>query len=150
MTKTQNYNLKKPEPTDPVQLADFNENADLIDAALVELSSRLKVEFGSYVGNGSFGPGTQNTLTFPFPPKVVIVVADTQSTSHPGALFFAGQRYSNGFGSNGGSSYGNYGLALTWGENTLSWSTKYTSSNAANADWQLNASGVTYRYAVIG
>ena len=34
MQLTPNYNLKKPEGTDPVDIQDFNDNADLIDAAL--------------------------------------------------------------------------------------------------------------------
>lgn len=34
MQLTPNYKLKKPEGTDPVDVQDFNDNADLIDAAL--------------------------------------------------------------------------------------------------------------------
>mgnify|MGYP001270108877 CR=1 FL=1 len=34
MQLTPNYNLKKPEETDPIDILDFNDNADLIDAAL--------------------------------------------------------------------------------------------------------------------
>jgi hypothetical protein len=34
MQLTPNYKLKKPEGTDPVDIQDFNDNADLIDAAL--------------------------------------------------------------------------------------------------------------------
>lgn len=34
MQLTPNYNLKKPEGADPVDIQDFNDNADLIDAAL--------------------------------------------------------------------------------------------------------------------
>ena len=34
MQLTPNYNLKKPEGTDPVDIQDINDNADLIDAAL--------------------------------------------------------------------------------------------------------------------
>ena len=34
MQLTPNYNLKKPEGTDPVDIQDFNDNADLIDAVL--------------------------------------------------------------------------------------------------------------------
>lgn len=34
MQLTPNYNLKKPEGTDPVDIQDFNDNADAIDAAL--------------------------------------------------------------------------------------------------------------------
>nr|DAQ87618.1 MAG TPA: hypothetical protein [Caudoviricetes sp.] len=34
MQLTPNYNLKKPEGTDPVDIQDFNDNADVVDAAL--------------------------------------------------------------------------------------------------------------------
>ena len=146
--KTSNYQLNQWEATDNFLRTDFNEDNAKIDNALTLLSGRLQVEFGSYVGTGTFGPGTQNTITFSITPKIIIVVADTQSTSHPGALFLAGQQYSNGFGNT--SSHGQYGLTLSWGENTLSWTTKFAANNGANAHGQLNASGVTYRYAVIG
>lgn len=41
MTKTQHYELKKPEITDPLRVADFNENSDLIDAALAANAKAL-------------------------------------------------------------------------------------------------------------
>ena len=45
MQTTSNYGLKKPENTDPVNIQDFNDNADVIDAAL-----KKKLESG---GNAS-------------------------------------------------------------------------------------------------
>ena len=51
MQKTQNYNLNKPELTDPIRVADFNENAEIIDAALnglhteaVTLAAQVRAE----------------------------------------------------------------------------------------------------------
>lgn len=38
MQLTPNYNLKKPEGTDPVDIQDFNDNADLIDTALKKMA----------------------------------------------------------------------------------------------------------------
>lgn len=38
MQLTPNYKLKKPEGTDQVDIQDFNDNADLIDAALKKKS----------------------------------------------------------------------------------------------------------------
>lgn len=40
MQKTTNYSLKKPEPNDPLRLADFNENADIIDTAIKAVEQR--------------------------------------------------------------------------------------------------------------
>ena len=49
MLKTTNYQLNKPEGTDPVRVDDFNENADVIDAALM---SKAEILLGTYSGNG--------------------------------------------------------------------------------------------------
>ena len=37
MNYTDNYNLRKPEPTDPVDIQDLNYNADAIDGKLKEI-----------------------------------------------------------------------------------------------------------------
>ena len=68
MTKTQNYNLNKPEATDPLRLADFNGNADIIDGALASLSAD-HVYVGSYVGDGT----AERIIDLPFTPKVVFL-----------------------------------------------------------------------------
>jgi len=39
---TGNYNLKKPDGTDVVNIEDFNENADIIDAELKKLNDAIK------------------------------------------------------------------------------------------------------------
>ena len=71
MTETVNYNLNKPEASDPLRLADFNENADIIDAALGVLTGRAKVVTGSYIGdNTSF-----HTIPLEFTPRFVLVVS---------------------------------------------------------------------------
>ena len=90
MEKTQYYNLNKPEETDPLRLEDFNENADLIDAALNELNSVMgqmavpKIAVGTYTGNGS---ASAKTITVGFAPKMVLVWgdwSDDYSTYHAG------------------------------------------------------------------
>ena len=51
MKKTTHYQLNKPESGDPLRVADFNENADIIDGALARLETE-KLIFGSFVGDG--------------------------------------------------------------------------------------------------
>ena len=68
MTKTQNYNLNKPEATDPLRLADFNQNSDILDAALKNLSAE-RVITGSYTGDGA----SERIIDLPFTPKVVFL-----------------------------------------------------------------------------
>lgn len=44
MRYTENYNLKKPEPTDSYNIDDFNENSENIDKELAKLAKLLKYE----------------------------------------------------------------------------------------------------------
>ena len=111
MTKTQNYNLNKPEVTDPLRLADFNENADKIDAALNSLNTAVgskaeqsavtalsrKCDAAYSAGNLPWETGTLDLTdadsgdvakTFDFEPSAILVGARTISP---------------GFGINGGT-----------------------------------------------
>lgn len=47
-TYTTNLNLKKPDTTDKVSIADINANMDLIDAAIAQIRSIGNAEGGSY------------------------------------------------------------------------------------------------------
>ena len=76
MTKTEHYNLNKPEAGDPLRLADFNANSDIIDGALSNLNTALgqmavpKIAVGSYTGDGTTA-GME--ITVGFAPKMVLV-----------------------------------------------------------------------------
>ena len=73
MTKTEHYNLNKPEGNDPVRLADFNENADIIDAAIAAIPD---IVTGTYIGNGT----ATRTVDLGFAPKAVFVCSDQGAT----------------------------------------------------------------------
>lgn len=52
MQNTTNYNLRLPEPTDPVDITAINTNMTIVDSALKWISSRsLKIACGTYTGN---------------------------------------------------------------------------------------------------
>ena len=74
MTKTQNYNLNKPEAGDPLRLADFNQNSDLIDTALASLSAD-HVYVGNYVGDGT----SDRIIELPFEPKFAVLFGQIHS-----------------------------------------------------------------------
>ena len=75
MQKTQNFCLNKPEGGDPLRLADFNQNADIIDGALSNLNTAMgqiavpKIAVGTYKGTGQ---NASQTITLGFRPKAVI------------------------------------------------------------------------------
>ena len=148
MTKTQNYNLNKPEASDPLRLADFNGNADAIDAALAGCA---RVECGTYNGVGKYGEGNPCTLTFGIQPKIVFIFTVSSEYGSMGNTAYTG----SAMGSNnvvfyyGGTKYKTYsnetGLThYTLSGNTLTW------YNTQNSSLQLNGKYDTYGYIAIG
>ena len=85
MEKTSNYNLNKPEATDPLRVSDFNENADIIDGALSNLNAAVgqiavpQIAVGTYTGNNSTINPT--TVEVGFAPKMVFIWRDWSDTS---------------------------------------------------------------------
>lgn len=116
----------------------------------------VKLETGSYVGTGTYGSGSPNTLTFGFEPHVVIVAG--MSNSNPGTSgdnyvevgFFFPDILQEAYKASSyfliGSSISQYSCAkFEYATNTLSW--YYYTSGASD---QLNYSGKTYCYIAIG
>jgi len=149
MTKTENFNLNKPEAADPMRVEDFNHNADLIDAAL---SGCARVECGTYKGTGTYGEANPSTLTFGIQPKIVFVFNASQygamaNTAYTGSamgdsnlvFYYGGYRIRTYCTSKGeGTMY------YTLSGNTLTWYSTQKDSV------QLNGSGATYGYIAIG
>lgn len=90
MEKTANFNLNKPEVTDPMRLADFNQNSDIIDAALANLNTAVgskaeqsavtalttavpKIAVGTYTGDTTI---TGMAVDVGFAPKMVFIWAN--------------------------------------------------------------------------
>ena len=138
---TSNYGLCQWESTDHVLREEFNRDNAKLDSALAGL---LKIASGTYIGTGERGSEHPNTLTFPFPPQLVVIEAEMPNGLALGTIVVRGQQYSAGVGVTSSSNHGLY-LYLTWEENTLSW---YTGSNYEYN--QLNALNTTYRYWAIG
>ena len=125
MEKTTHYQLNKPESGDPVRIADFNGNADIIDGALGALTGRSRVVVGSYIGDNT----SKHTIPLEITPRFVLVVSKlndkpylTIATPEIG-VYFSGSSFiisesrcvENGFYISGNSNYssaGNYYLAV--------------------------------------
>ena len=95
MEKTQYYNLNKPEVTDPLRVEDFNENADLIDAAIKAVEQAVA---------GAYGPNNLPWVTG------VLDLTDADSGDvaktfgfEPSAILLGAEKISPGFGINGGT-----------------------------------------------
>ena len=61
---TANYNLKKPEGTDIVNIDDLNENADIIDQKLKELEDGVNSAPPNSVNDLAIGTAHQTKLRF--------------------------------------------------------------------------------------
>ena len=114
-----------------------------------------KIEFGSYVGAGKYGNASYNTLTFSFPPKLLIMLG-YKNGSNWSPVFRASnsnkcfsmftEYFTESFQQNMGSwsngTYQGYGKKSADGK-TISW---YSSESAS---MQLNET-YTYHYVAIG
>lgn len=110
---------------------------------LGKLGDKARVQVLSYVGTGTYGENNKNSLTFDFPPKILLIaMAELYShQTYTGILYpFVG--YGSSFlGSNRGYVYS---LLCNRNENSVSW------WNENDYGTQLNISGYKYTAIAIG
>ena len=137
MEQTKNLNLNRWAPEDFVRLTQINQNFDKIDAEVgalrtaTQTAGNCRIVTGSYVGTGSYGSATPNTLTFPGKPLMVFVnggfTFTAVSPANTTAVF-----------QEGGNMY--YSIQLTWQDNSVSW---YHENSVGS---HMNVLGRTYYY----
>ncbi len=151
---TPTYGLNQWSLEDSVIMEEFNTDNRNIEQALLNLQAAMpKIATGSYVGTGTGGAETPNTLTFDFSPKVIIITTEglsaspSTSTSTP-RFFVRPWKYANSYAS-GNTSSNTYYTYVTWLDKGVSW---YSQNNDGDprAGGQLNSEGVTYHYFAIG
>ena len=112
---------------------------------LAELAANLgvhghncRIAYGSYVGSGTYGESTPNSLTFDFYPVLVTIGSDITAKSgrNPSVLLRGRSK-----GSPEGSEKE---MLLTWSDSGISW------YNSEHEDYQNNHSGRIYYYIVLG
>lgn len=129
-------------------MAAFNEKLQqVIDEALFR---GLKMETGSYVGTGTYGEDNQNSLTFGFEPKFVLISIDGAGINANKfkpyswySVIQTGYMY-NDVNASSSSSTVNMYSKLTVSENTISW------YNKSSGEYQGNYIGIIYHYIAIG
>ena len=145
MQHTNQYQFNLIESGDTFSPQPLNENMEKVEAAL---SAQLNCITGTYTGNGTYGESNPNTLTFPFEPKLVIIMSELQF-----CLFTRG--VPKGLGrSNAVIKADRYIQSVFWIGNTMSWFVtainSSESSHTTNSTHQMNANGTTYSYLAIG
>lgn len=124
---------------------------DYLGVPLENSSVPVKIEVGSYTGSGVYGEGNENTLTFSFVPKIVII--RRQSIVQPTIFINSIKRGYTWTGQCGGGEYTAFwnGRTLSWyGGDSDRWYSNNSSSNNTEASGQLNVAGETYHYVAIG
>ena len=132
--------------TDPVLMADFNADNAKLDAAFAQLPHAVT---GSYTGTGQYGSEHPNTLSFPFAPKLLVVLSESGNYFGP----TGSDSIYNGWlmavpgvtGAYLGSYNVNAAVRFDWSGNSVSW---YTERPAPGA--QCNAQNTVYHYFAIG
>lgn len=109
---------------------------------LGKLGDKARMQFGSYVGTGTYGSSNPNALTFDFVPKMVFVwgFGDSSGNSLYYQFMFYGENYTSIHIGDGNSN----GTKVSWDSKTVSW---YHNGDRYQ---QLNESSRTYRFFAIG
>ena len=152
MEKTTHYQLNKPEASDPIRVEDFNENTDKIDGALKNLTTAVeslntaaagfgncKIASGTYVGTGAYGSGSPTVLNVDFPPQLVLMGYENKDGDVRCRLFV--RNLNSRFDLS--DSFSSSALTMAWGDTSYS-------MYSTNALGQMNYSGYTYYYFVLG
>ncbi|MCI9671974.1 MAG: hypothetical protein HFF49_10580 [Lawsonibacter sp.] len=142
--RTPNYNLSQWERDDRVLMEDFNADNAKIDAAIKAHADALagltaaapklgncQVYHGSYIGTETYGASGQNTLTFPYPPMLVCIMAPSSKLG-----VFVRDSLRPRVTDDPSS------LLSTWKGNTLSWYGRDTTN-------QLNQRGEVYYWVAL-
>lgn len=166
--QTEHYSLNQWELSDSVVMAEFNDDNQKVDAALMGLSQKIDttaaqlaaamphVQSGSYIGTGTSGPDAPNTLTFGFKPVFVAIITEDEELKYAGTirgiapwLFVRPWKHTNKF-YNGNTGANSFDTHVTWLNNGVSWYAQCGDGSDSTAGNQLNASGVIYHYVAIG
>ena len=124
-----------------MRLADFNENADIIDAALRALNAvvanagNCKIAIGTYDGNDAYGADNPTRLDVGFAPKLVFIAFEEKYCRMFLPIW---------------SKHFDFGNAFSSASYTATWGDAFFSVYSENAYGQMNSSGRTYQYIVIG
>lgn len=96
----------------------------------------VKLSVGSYTGNGNYGASKQNSLTFPFTPKLLFISSTTNNVYANGWIMCSGNGAYH-------ASNGTKIIVTSTSGNTVSW---YASGSAQE---QLNIANTVYNYVAI-
>lgn len=111
---------------------------------LIKANSGAKIATGTYTGTGGYGKSNATSLTFNFPPKLLIIQDETSTTQNTSFFAVNGVATALSLPSGGTAISSSHHLKHTWSGNMVSW------YNTSSTQLQLNVSGEIYHYFAIG
>lgn len=121
---------------------EYDQGGDFYDL-LGNVVPSVKIATGSYVGTGTAGESSPNTLTFPFEPKMVVITAENPNNGTAMLGPTAGFSYLT-IASGNNTFY----MAVTVDQTSISWYTGLETSDGSYR--QMNNEYNTYSYVAIG
>ena len=111
----------------------------------------VKIATGSYTGTGTYGSGTPNEITTPFPAKLMFIYGDASNLpSCPvGVLLCSSGKYSVIYLNTTAAAAGGKGSISQEGNTTKWWVTSIAGS-ALNDVVQFNLTGINYTWVAVG
>lgn len=122
----------------------------LVDTAQTTASGRAQIVTGSYTGTGAYGVGNPNSLTAPFPPRLIVISAPGGTSNGafniailtPMSMDATYRNYNFAVLRNGGVNNNDTMFSRKSG-NTINW-------YASQGNVQMNSSGVVFNYMILG
>ena len=145
---TEHYQLPIWNPDDAFLREEFNESHQKIDTAL---AAKAKIVTGSYIGTGDFGVKNPCEIRLEFKPLLVFITGDEESGNYSALLIpetlgvgWSARSSSNMLTESATTDLGGFRCYTTFESDSVSW------YHPLSANAQLNLSGKSYHYIVIG
>ena len=126
-------------------LAEVESSIEAVSGSVAQVAGSLgttghnaRMVLGSYAGNGQYGEGKSTALSCQFYPVAALIVGDRPGANTSSAFLVRGCDYYEVLHD------GRHGIQVSWQDNGLSWYAVYS------AHVQLNRTGYTYRYLLLG
>ena len=122
----------------------------LVDTAQTTASGRAQIATGSYTGAGTYGVSNPNSLTAPFPPRLIVISAPGGTSNGEFNIAILTPMSMD-------ATYRNYNFAVLGSGSVINDNTMFSRKSGNTISWytsqanlQMNSSGVVFNYMILG